>query len=66
MNADHRFYVKWYDRGLGEFDGGLAQGRYTTYEVRIIGLNHDDKSDGSGKAGVTFQFVDCLVAPYSG
>ena len=64
MNADHRFYVKWYDRGLGEFDGGLAQGRYTTYEVRIIGLNHDDKSDGSGKAGVTFQFVDCLVAPY--
>lgn len=64
MNADHRFYVKWYDQGLGELDGGLAQGRYTTYEVRIIGLNHDDKSDGSGKAGITFQFVDCLVAPY--
>ena len=34
--------------------GGVA------YEVRIIGINHDDKSDGAGKAGLTFQFKNLL------
>ena len=57
MNADHRFYVKWYDQGVAEADNPT---KATVYDVRIIGLNHDDKSDGSGKAGITFQFVDCL------
>jgi len=33
--------------------------------VRIIGINHDDKADGSGKAGLTFQFVDLLNDKYS-
>ncbi len=64
MNADHRFYVKWYDQGMYELEGGLAQGKYSTYEARIIGLNHDDKSDGSGKAGITFQLVGLLKANY--
>ena len=44
--SDAHGYVKWGDG--------------STYSVRIIGINHDDKSDGSGKAGLTFQFVDCL------
>ncbi len=48
--SDAHGYVKWGD--------GI------TYNVRIIGINHDDKSDGSGKAGLTFQFVDLLNTPY--
>ena len=31
-----------------------------SYDVRIIGVNHDAKSDNSGTAGFTFQFVNCL------
>ena len=33
--------------------------------VRIVGFYHDDLSDGSGKAGITWQFVDGMCnAPY--
>lgn len=32
-------------------------------EVRIIGVNHDDKSDGSGKAGITLQMTHCMKTP---
>lgn len=34
-------------------NGGGVVPRY--YDVRVIGINHDDLSDGSGKAGLTFQ-----------
>ena len=30
----------------------------TQTKVMIMGFNHDDKSDGSGKAGITFIFTD--------
>lgn len=33
-------------------------------QVRIIGVNHDDKSDGSGKAGLTLQMTHCLKTQY--
>ena len=33
------------------------------YQVQIIGFNHDDKTAG-GKAGITFQLVDCLNTTY--
>lgn len=33
-------------------------------EMRIIGFNHDDKSDGSGRAGITLQMVNCLATSY--
>ena len=33
-------------------------------EMRIIGFNHDDKSDGTGKAGITLQMVECLATRY--
>lgn len=33
-------------------------------EMQIIGFNHDDKSDGSGKAGITLQMKDCLATLY--
>lgn len=32
----------------------------TYYDVRIIGILHDDKADASGKAGLTFQFKNLL------
>lgn len=33
------------------------------YQVQIIGFNHDTKTSG-GKAGITFQLVDCLNSTY--
>lgn len=36
----------------------VSLGDGTTVQVRIIGLNHDTASDGSGKAGLTFMFSD--------
>lgn len=35
----------------------------TNYEFQIIGFNHDNKTAG-GKAGITFQMVDCLSTSY--
>lgn len=35
------------------------------YQIDIIGKNHDDYSDGSGKAPLTFQMHDCLMTKYS-
>lgn len=35
----------------------------TNYQVQIIGFNHDTKTSG-GKAGITFQLVDCLNSTY--
>ena len=36
-----------------------------TYAIDIIGKNHDDYSDGSGKAPLTFQLHDCYNTSYS-
>lgn len=36
----------------------------TTYVVEIVGFSHDDKADGSGKAGLTFGLKDCLNTAY--
>lgn len=36
-----------------------------SYEFRIIGFNHDNKSDGSGKAGITFEMVNFLNSAYA-
>lgn len=33
----------------------------TDYLIDIIGINHDDYSDGSGKAPLTFQLHDCYA-----
>ena len=35
----------------------------TNYQVQIIGFDHDTKTSG-GKAGITFQLVDCLYSAY--
>ncbi|MCQ2786807.1 MAG: InlB B-repeat-containing protein [Bacilli bacterium] len=31
------------------------------HTVRIIGFNHDDLADGSGKGGITFEFADVIT-----
>lgn len=36
----------------------------TNYAFDIIGFNHDDKTDGSGKAGITFQMHDVFATDY--
>lgn len=33
-------------------------------EMRIIGFNHDDKADGTGKAGITLEMTHCLKQWY--
>ena len=35
------------------------------YKIDIIGKNHDDYSDGSGKAPLTFQLHDCYGTKYA-
>ena len=40
-------------------DVTLSDGTQT--KVMIMGFNHDDKSDGSGKAGITFIFTDDIA-----
>lgn len=35
-----------------------------TYQIDIIGKNHDDYADGSGKAPLTFQMHDCYATAY--
>ena len=37
----------------------------TNYVVDIIGKNHDDYADGSGKAPLTFQLHDCYKVSYN-
>lgn len=40
-------------------DVTLSDGTQT--KIMIMGFNHDDKSDGSGKAGITFIFADDIA-----
>lgn len=35
-----------------------------SYQIDIIGKNHDDYADGSGKAPLTFQMHDCYTETY--
>ena len=36
----------------------------TSYRIDIIGKNHDDLADGTGKALLTFQLHDCYATTY--
>ena len=36
----------------------------TNYRIDIIGKNHDDLADGTGKAPLTFQMHDCYATTY--
>ncbi len=48
---------------VGNVKTMLIDGR--EYEIDIIGKNHDDYADGSGKAPLTFQLHDCLSGAYA-
>ena len=37
----------------------------TNYRIDIIGKNHDDLADGTGKAPLTFQMHDCYATTYA-
>ena len=37
----------------------------TSYRIDIIGKNHDDLADGTGKAPLTFQLHDCYATTYA-
>lgn len=43
-----------------KFSGKLTNGQ--TLEYRIIGINHDDSADGSGKAGLTFLTTSMTIS----
>jgi len=43
-----------------KFSAKLANGK--TLEYRIVGINHDDLADGSGKAGLTFEATNTALA----
>jgi len=49
----------------GKYNFGIGDTREVevggvVHHVRLIGINHDNLSDGSGKAGLTFQLVELL------
>lgn len=52
---------KWFDIGQRRTVKMNLRGEedFLYYTVRIIGFNHDDKADGSGKTGITFEFTNC-------
>ena len=43
-----------------KFSAKLTNGK--TLEYRIVGINHDDLADGSGKAGLTFEATNTALA----
>lgn len=42
-----------------KFSAKLTDGK--TLEYRIVGINHDDLADGSGKAGLTFEATNAVL-----
>ena len=77
-NSTQTIYVDYYD-GYNEANYKVEVGNTVSfnvddneYDFRIIGFNHDDlttataygKATATGKAGITFQMVDCLDTKY--
>ncbi|MCQ2794820.1 MAG: DUF6273 domain-containing protein [Bacilli bacterium] len=46
---------------VGDTKAVTLKGQSFAHTVRIIDFNHDDLADGSGKAGITFEFVELLT-----
>lgn len=51
------------DSTAGDYDASWAEADQSI-EFRIIGINHDDLADGTGKAGLTFQATHSLPVGY--
>ena len=50
---------------LGDKKAFTVSGDSKTYYAVIIGFNHDDKADGSGKAGITCRFGTTVTPGYT-
>ena len=57
-NAPGATFGQALEEGFGLMHIKWGDGR--EYTARIVGINHDDKSDGTGKAGLTWQFTGLL------
>lgn len=62
-NAPGATFGQALEDGFGLMHIKWGDGR--EYTARIVGMNHDDKSDGSGKAGLTWQFTGLLYDSYA-
>lgn len=62
-NAPGATFGQALEDGFGLMHIKWGDGR--EYTARIVGINHDDKSDGTGKAGLTWQFTGLLYASYA-
>ena len=62
-NAPGATFGQALEEGFGLMHIKWGDGR--EYTARIVGINHDDKSDGSGKAGLTWQFTGLLYNGYA-
>lgn len=62
-NAPGATFGQALEEGFGLMHIKWGDGR--EYTARIVGMNHDDKSDGSGKAGLTWQFTGLLYNGYA-
>lgn len=63
------YYQKFHDYMKADNDGeGDKRGTIKTtngnIEFRLIGMNHDDRADGKGKAGLTFMATDSRAIPH--
>lgn len=65
-NGDDSPYIDdWYGRMAYQEPLYFEWGDGTIRTASVIGINHDDRSDGAGKAGVTFLFDDLVGKTYS-
>ena len=62
-NAPGTTFGQALEDGFGLMHIKWGDGR--EYTARIVGMNHDDKSDGTGKAGLTWQFTGLLYDLYA-
>ena len=62
-NAPGATFGQALEDGFGLMHIKWGDGR--EYTARIVGMNHDDKSDGTGKAGLTWQFTGLLYNYYA-
>ena len=62
-NAPGATFGQALEDGFGLMHIKWGDGR--EYTARIVGMNHDDKSDGTGKAGLTWQFTGLLYDNYA-
>lgn len=66
QNLSNEVIHERYGFGIGDERTFSIQedGDWVEYTVIILGFNHDDLSDGSGKAGITFGMKNLLATTY--